>query len=165
MHLNNLLSKVAIVVTYTLLFFLAVYFGKPATMVDGVFFLVGLLLGWVILEADESYFHKYYLEEEQMSLEQKPLITRSVLFMLALIPLGFYLLTSTGSVIGVGVFVSIVSGLALEMYVYRSQIEVFHQRFLSQLQKKLSESDLQKLVYMAIFFSVLYGTLVIFAGR
>lgn len=165
MHLTNVLSKVAIVVTYTVLFFVAVYFGKPAEMSDGVFFLVGLLLGWAILEADEAYFNKYYLEKEQLSAAVKPLITRSVLFMLALIPTALFVLTSTGSVIGVGVLVSITSGLALEMHSYRSDVVAFQQRFLSQLKKEVSAEDIQKLVYMATFVAVAFGMLVIFAGR
>ena len=156
---NNLLGKIGILISYASLFFLATYFGKAVNYTDSIFFAVGLILGMGLLELDELLLYKYYDPQE------KKLATRSLLFLLSLLPLGVFMLTSTGSAIGVGMFLSIISGLSLDLFTYRKDINGFQHRFLYQLKRKITHDEHKIFTMVFISLTVLYAFLVIFSGR
>ena len=85
---GNLFHKVAVILCYAALFVVAIYFGKSASYVDAIFFTVGLLLGVALLEVDESLLFKYYREPDSDNFQ---LMTRSLLFIFSLFPLGIFL--------------------------------------------------------------------------
>ena len=163
---KNLIGKISIVISLAALFFAATYFGESANYTDCLLFIIGLLLGMSLLEADEIFLFKYYTDNEFLeSGQQKKLVTRSLLFLLLLFPLGLFLLTSTGSVIGVGMFLSILSGLALEFFILRNDRTGFQERFLHQLKREITAEEQLILITVFISVTVLYGFLVIFLGR
>ena len=167
MKLNNIFAKLAITLCFGALFGLAAYFGKSVSVADITLFVVGLLFGWALLEADENFFYKYYVEEKEVNLplSERQLVTRSLLFILSLFPLGLYLMTSTGSSIGVGLFINLTAGLALEMFSLKDESELFHKRFLYQLKRKFSQQEQR--IFRTVFTvsSFLYALIVIFLGR
>jgi hypothetical protein len=156
---TNMLEKIGIILSYTGLFFIATYFGKAVNYFDVLFFLIGLLLGMALLEADENLLYKYY------NSTKKQLATRSLLFIAALYPLGLFILTSTGSAVGVGMFLSIISGLALEFYLLRHNLASFQERFLYQLKRTITPQEHRYLTTFFISSTLFYGFLVIFLGR
>ncbi|GIK84442.1 MAG: hypothetical protein BroJett025_10640 [Patescibacteria group bacterium] len=161
MKQNNLVGKIGVIVSYAALFFVATYFGKSVEYSDGLFFVVGLLVGLALLEADEAVLFKYYADTES----KKRLATRSLLFILALFPLGIFLLTSTGSALGVGMYLSIISGLALEFFSLRKNKLEFKERFLYQLKRDISIQEQQLFTAVFISTTVMYAFFVIFLGR
>ena len=164
MKQTNILGELGISISYVVLFFVAIYFGKSVDYTDGLLFVVGLLLGMGLLEADENFCFKYYVDP-RASAPEKRLVTRSLLFILLLFPLGLFLLTSTGSAIGVGMFLSIISGLALEFFILRNNKKGFQERFLHQLQRDITADEQQIFTTLFISLTVLYGFFVIFLGR
>lgn len=159
MKMQNIVGKVGIILSFSALFFVATYFGKAVDYVDTLLFIVGLLLGTALLEADENFLYKYYDPEE------KKLASRSLLFLASLFPLGLFLLTSTGSAIGVGMFLGIISGLALEFYLLKNNISEFQKRFLYQLKREISLDEHKFVTIIFISSTLLYGFFVIFLGR
>ncbi len=164
MKQSNIFEKIGILISFASLFFLATYFGKAVSYVDGLLFVVGLLLGMGLLEADENFLFKYYIEGDSQ-ISHKKLITRSLLFILLLMPLGLFLLTSTGSAIGVGMFLSIVSGLALEFFILRNDREAFQERFLHQLKREITVDEQKVFTTVFICITIFYALIVIFLGR
>lgn len=57
-------------------------------------------------------------------------VIHSLLFMIVLLPLSIFVVTSTGSTIGEGIVISLLVGLLLEMILNRSP-EMFNRRFIS----------------------------------
>ena len=155
----SIISKIGIFISLSALFLVAAYFGKSVNYFGVALFSVGLVLGMGLLDADERFLFKYY------DPEHKQLATRSLLFLIALFPLGLFLLTSTGSSTGVGMFLGIISGLSLEFYSLRSNLPLFQARFLYQLKRNITAQEHKLVTTIFIGFTFLYAFLVIFLGR
>lgn len=161
---TKLILMFSVFIVYSGLFFLSTFLGKIGTgFYDVALFSLGVGLGIGILFLDESYFYRFYVEKKTTS--KKYLVTRSLIFMLTLIPLGLFLMTSTGSALGVGMFLGIVSGLSIELLQYRSSADLFKDRFLSQLKKNVHQSEIDKGTIVFVSLSILYGVLTLFFGR
>lgn len=144
------------------LFVLISYFSGEINYLDLFYFSAGLFLGVILMHLDEEILHKYYLENPKT----KPnLITRSLIFIISLFPMGVYLITSTGSEIGIGFFLSIVSVLLLELIQYRTDSDGFHARFLFQLKRKLSSTEIKYFVSSYVFLVLIFMLMIFFLGR
>lgn len=159
MKKNSLVGKIGVFISFSLLFFVATYFGKAVNYLGVFLFSLGMFFGMFLLEADEKFLFKYYDEDD------KRLVTRSFLFLVSLGPLGLFLLTSTGSSLGVGMFLGIISSLSLEMYTMRNDLSAFKKRFLFQLRRDISHDEHTIVTTVFIAATVLFGFLVIFLGR
>lgn len=159
MQKNNLFGKIGILISLSVLFLVSAYFGKAVNYFSVLFFSVGIFLGMALLEADEKYAYKYYDPDE------KRLVTRSFLFLLSLPPLGLFLLTSTGSAMGVGMFLGIISILSLEFFSFRNNLQGFQKRYLSQLKRDITQDEHAIFTTVFIAATVLFAFLVIFLGR
>ena len=71
---------------------------------EATLFSIGSLLGLALLVLDQKVFAARYAEQ---GVQKKIVMTRSLLFVMALIPLGIFLLTSSGSAMGMGVYFSL----------------------------------------------------------
>lgn len=89
------------------------------------------------------------------------LITRSLLFLLTLVPLGIFLLTSTGSVLGIGVYLGIIITLCVEIMSLYGDIDTLSARYLYQLNRKLRVSDLQIFMGCVLAWTVTISILVL----
>lgn len=159
MKTSSLIAKIIILFGYTGLFLLATYMGKAVTYLQVVYFAIGIFFGLALLDVDEFYLYKFYEPDRPR------LATRSVLFLLSLFPLGLYILTSTGSPIGVGMLLGIVSGLSLEIFALRNNTKKFYDRFLYQLKRTISVNEHRLITIFFIAGTILYATMVIFFGR
>lgn len=129
-------------------------------------FAVGVLLGYALLIFDRVRLFKFYNEDEELEQAEQNqrdpfLVTRSTLFLLALIPLGLFVITSTGSALGGGLMMGLLLGLIFEMWEYRRLPQIFKHRFLSQLKTDVSSSDISWIVYGATVFFLFLNLLVI----
>jgi len=176
---------------YSGLFFLVSYLGNDFDYLDSVFFAVGIFFGIVLMRLDEVLLFKYYLEPKdyleakakktrsRLEPSSKPiffgefgqsskkinLITRSLLFIFSLFPLGLFIITSTGSELGIGMFLGIITTLLLELIKYRKNEDSFHARFLFQLKRKLSTKEINFFVASFGILTLIFALLTFFLGR
>ncbi len=122
-----------------------------------VLFVAGVIFGIVLLIADEKYLLKYYAEKSQQDdqFADSVLISRSTLFLLLLVPLSFFVVSSTSGALGKGFVLGILLGLVQEMWLLKKNVILFQKRFLSQLKKSLDPSQIELLVIVATFYFLL----------
>ena len=123
---------------------------------------MGVVSGIALMSLDEAIFYKYYQEPGSTD---KKLITRSLVFILALLPMGLFIITSTGSESGIGLFLGIITVLSLELIVYRNNIDLFHSRFMSQLKRRLSIQEIKYFVASFTSLAFVFVLLAFFFGR
>ena len=147
---------------YSGLFFVANYFDGSSNYLDLFLFSIGVLLGLFLMYFDEEFLYQYYLEPRATKIN---LITRSLLFIFSLFPLGVFIITSTGSELGVGLFLGIITTLLFELIRYRSSVGNFHTRFLFQLKRKLSIQEINFFVTSFGILTLIFVLLTFFLGR
>lgn len=128
------------------------------TLNQSILWTIGLLIGVLLLWIDETIGHTWYQDstapQAQSEFQAPPsqpfpsqptqpqLITRSILFLLALLPLSFYVITSTASTLGWGLVMGLMSALSLELLWNRSSSEVLKTRYFA-VSSKIPEQTLQ----------------------
>jgi len=155
--LNNLLqNKFLIYLVYGLIFLPII-----SPWYRYLFFLLGLLMGLALLELDKRVLHKKYNDElpgnednETKSNNAPFLATRSTLFLLVLIPLTFFVVSSTAGAVGKGFVLGLMLGLVKEMWMIRNNIDRFSNLFLSQLKLEPTRALTSKITvgYSAVLF-------------
>lgn len=127
--------------------------------------LLGMYGGFGLLLADVEWLHQYYQQPTEVNPEQELLspeyITRSAVFILTLIPLTIFMLTSTGSSMGMGMLLGILIGLSLEMFALRADQLQFQARFLSQVKRPFTTDEIEKMIVSFCTFSAIVTLLVI----
>mgnify|MGYP000919113805 CR=1 FL=1 len=119
-------------------------------------FVIGVIMATILLILDEEKLYSFYQEtEHQEGAKDIYLATRSTLFLLTLIPLAFFVVSSTGSAIGSGFVLGLILNLVSEMWLLRDSPEQFSIRFLSQLKKKLSPIQIKFVIWGSIVFFVI----------
>ncbi|MBP7700932.1 hypothetical protein KA111_02600 [Candidatus Woesebacteria bacterium] len=156
------LQTIAIPIIYLILFLVVNYFRGDLNFFDLFIFSFGTLMGTVLMDLDELILYKYYLLPDDKNIK---LITRSLVFIISLLPLGLFLVTSTGSESGVGLFLGIITILLYELIIYRNNIDLFHERFLSQLKRKLSKQEIKYFVSGFCLFTFVFILFTFFLGR
>jgi len=121
-------------------------------------FVIGLYVGLVIMLADEKWLYKYYVNDNSRQIK---LITRSVVFLLTLIPLSLFVVTSTNGVLGWGVILGIWMTILVEMGSLKNSQKQFHKWFLFDLKKKLSADEINYIVLGATGLYVFWIVLLI----
>lgn len=154
-------------------YFLPFFFVTELTLY--LLFIFGGLVGMALLILDELIFYQHYnenqLQENKITqlntlkdkdeLKTPFLATRSVLFVAVLIPLSFFIFTSTGSTLGIGLVMSLLLGIILEMWQYRDNQKLFNERFWSLVKKKLDLNQI-KIVMVSLFAYFLFLSLLFF---
>jgi len=108
--------------------------------------------GLFLMLGDEKYLQTIYADE----LEKKILITRSPLFLLILPLLSIFMLTSTGSLAGMGLIMAINLVVLIEIWQLASQRESFNQYFLQGLKKQITLSEIKVIkIVSSIYFLLL----------
>lgn len=132
---------------------------------ETIFLMVGMFGGFGLLLADAEWLHQYYFKgaeenthDESMSPE---LITRSALFIMTLVPLTIYMLTSTGSALGMGLLLGILIGLSLEMFTLRLKPLEFKARFLTQIKRVYTGEEIEWIAIIFSGFTVVVSLLVV----
>lgn len=163
-------NKIIVFLIYTLPFFFII---NPWYRYG--LFVFGVVLGLVLLILDQTRLFKFYNDDidsskdsgkthNQLLTIQKAafLATRSTLFLLVLIPLSLFVVTSTGNALGGGLMMGLLLGLIQEFWQYRQLPQAFKERFLSQLKVEPKPRDINWIVYGASLYFVLLNFLVIF---
>jgi hypothetical protein len=118
-------------------------------LIDSILFTVGAYGGVALLFLDSSFFAKKYAEQ---GVTGNVLITRSVVFVGTLVPLSIYMLTSTGSSVGIGLLFGILTVLVLEMLRLYKNTAAFNQRFLFQLREPFSQQQINYFIFALVLY-------------
>lgn len=116
-------------------------------------FVAGAYLGNLLLVIDSRFLYPKY--NELQTLPQR-LITRSILFVLAYIVAAFFIVSSSGSSLGIGLVLGIGYSIWAEMVAYLVRLPgQFAARFLFQLKRQSSPVEQQ--VYVSVFLAIMVG--------
>ena len=138
-NLNRYLSallKISIVAVYYMLMLVKGYSVLSEQWQSYGLLAVGLALGLLATFLDAQYLFRYY--QDTASVNPTHLATRSTLFLLALVPLSLFVLTSTGSPLGVGLVVGLVSSVMIDMCLNARRPEAFADQFLYQIKRNFT---------------------------
>ena len=171
---SDLMTWIIKLIVVILFFGLAVLVGRAVvTDVWQMFGLlaVGLLLGLFVSFFDRQWLSKYYLKNQQNpdNLDQlspglvvnkigiQPYATRSTLFLLILVPFSLFIVTSTGSPLGVGLTIGLVIDVVVDMLKLARQKDRFVQTFLQQFQSNFTETEVLmitggSLIWLVVLF-------------
>lgn len=147
---KNELKILLIPLLYLVFLTLFYFFGKYIDLKGIIFFMLGSLLGATLMLIDEKVLATRYNNPDQIYLA-----TRSTIFIMALIPLSLFIVTSSGSLIGLGIILTVCSGIFFEMFEFRRDIKKFHNRFLLQINKVYDQRAVNSTVVFAGVFLII----------
>lgn len=124
---------------------------RDGSYVQIVWLVLGFYLGYLLLWVDDRWLYQRYNPLQTLP---KHLITRSVLFALTLMVLLIFVITSSGSVLGVGMVLGVALKLSLEQQQLRQNPEAFHQTFLFQLKRRMTDLEIKR---MLVIFNAVLG--------
>lgn len=142
----------AVVISMFLALYWLLVWESVAGWTELVLLALGLIGGSGVILADEVLLAEQYTEPGDLV---RPL-SKSIVFLFALVPAGLFVLTSTGSELALGFYFGVTLTLLGEMALYFSQPQLIRERFLWQLQRQLSDQEIKSLVLvlMGIFLSM-----------
>lgn len=116
------------------------------------FYILGWFLGMLLLILDKNYLYKYYYESIHRPEDKfARLVTRSLLFILSYFALSLFLITSSGSSLGMGIILGIGLSLSYELWNSRTYVDFFNQYFI-QSKKVWKAKEIDNLVKVFIAF-------------
>ncbi|GEM_PF-1749272 len=173
-NLRLLLIQIIIPLVYGGFFYLLKSGAEVEPLLATVMLAAGMYAGALILWMDENWLYEYYREQEGQpptpelseapeapAAPAKKLITRSLLFILSLLPLGVFMMTSTGSTLGVGMLLGLAVFLLVEFLLAKKDLEYFKQRYLYQLNRPATAVDVEWYIRGLGIFAVIFSILVI----
>ncbi len=117
---------------------------------------LGMLLGTAVAVVDDLVLAPKYTEP---GMKVRP-ISRSMFILLALVPLGLYVLTSTASVLSLGFYFGFSCFLIMEMFSLYSKPAELHERFLWQMTERWAPESYQWFVTISLavlgLFTILF---------
>jgi hypothetical protein len=120
------------------------------TWTSYLFLVGGLALGLSLTTIDRKFLRAYYDPDRKDAL-----VTQSILFIGACIPLSFLVITSSASYAGGGLVVGIALTTLVTMWRYRSNDQLFDSTFMSQLKRPLVSWERQVLLAGVLIWNVL----------
>lgn len=128
------------------------YFYFHSFLLNAAFYLLGWYAGIGLLILDKKQLYKYYYESVHTERDRfAKLITRSLLFILSYFALSTFLITSSGSSLGIGLIAGIGLVLAFELWQSRTYVEFFNQYFI-QAKKTWTAKEIDSFVKIFIVF-------------
>ncbi len=120
---------------------------------DVIWFVLGAFLGNLFLLVDAKILYPRYNELRTVP---ERLITRGFVFVLAYIAASIFVVTSSGSTLGIGMVLGIGYSIMAEMFAYLyTKREAFSQRFLYQVQRRATPAE--EAGYVMAFLAVMLG--------
>ena len=95
---------------------------------------------------------------------QEQLVTRSMFFLIAYVATALFVITSTGSTLGIGIILGVGLHYCFDFVRYRKNLELLHRHFLWQLKRQLADQEVTSL-FMVVCISFLLLTVLAFAGH
>jgi hypothetical protein len=116
------------------------------------YYFVGWYLGVLLMFLDKNVLYKYYYE----SIHQKEdkfarLVTRSIFFLLSYFGLSLFLITSSGSALGMGLIMGIGLVLSFELWNSRNYVDFFNQYFI-QSTKRWDQVEITNFIRIFLAF-------------
>jgi len=124
-------------------------------LLDTAFYLGGWYLGVFLLILDKQKLYQFYYKEIHEKNDRfARLITRSFFFLLAYVILAIFLITSSGSPLGIGLIMGIGLSLTFEMWQSRNFVEFFNEYFI-QSKKAWTAGEINNLVLAFVAFFII----------
>lgn len=142
-NVTSLFIQYAIPLVYSAAFLFLRVLPNDGTYLQVIWLVLGFYLGFLLLWIDERFL---YVRYNTLQTLPKELITRSVLFALSYLVLLVFIVTSTGSLLGVGMVFGIGVQLVIEYFEARGNPEYFHKKFLFQLKRQLSSEEIARMI-------------------
>lgn len=160
--MTNIFSKKQIIFkvffSFSLLIFLIVFYKAWQNALSLISFIGAYLVGIFLLYFDEQFLYKFYDEKIDSSTQDNShfstLATRNSMFLLILPFLSIFVLTSSGSILGIALILAINFYLLIEMWQLRNEFLLFKDRFLNMLQIKVSVGFVHKVCWFALAYFV-----------
>ena len=113
--------------------------------------ILGLLVGLLLIQIDRMYLHHLY-----RSTESEGLVTQSLLFLGLFLPLSFFIITSTGSILGGGIIVGFLANTLASLFALSTNKNLLEKTYFYQLKRPLTQME----VYCVLGAIVLWNALV-----
>ena len=113
--------------------------------------ILGLLVGLLLIQIDRMYLHHLY-----RSTESEGLVTQSLLFLGLFLPLSFFIITSTGSILGGGIIVGFLANTLASLFALSTNKNLLEKTYFYQLKRPLTQME----VYSVLGAIVLWNALV-----
>ena len=177
--MGSMLAHILLPIIYSLLF----YFSFP-TLVQFIFFVLGTFLGFQLLFLDR-FVHAFYLYPNtefntlvrqlwlqgnylgvikalaQAETLQEKLLTRSALFLIVYLILTIFVLTSTGSVFGIGMMLGIGLHYTFDFWRYSQDTQRFVRHYFWQVKRSFTSRDVRVFVVSWTIIFTLVSLLVL----
>ena len=138
MTLSNLGYWLLSLIYWGVFLFMYLKFGLGNSVWSLILLAVGLVLGNLIVTMDRKWLQPYYGGRDLMS--------RSLLFLIVMAPLGLFVVTSTGSLIGIGLVLGFELMSTWQMIKVSRDSQLFHQTYLTQLRRNLTSGEIKIMV-------------------
>lgn len=159
---TKLYIEKALVGAFVLMLFLnGMLFVRDFSLGYMLLFATGVLAGFALLEFDEWFLYQYYQEVGKPA----QLMTRSAVFLLSLFPMSLFIMTSTGSFLGTGMLLGILSGLSVELLAVRSDKQLFESRFAQQIKRPFAANEQWWLCVGFCLLTLVIALLISFTNR
>lgn len=160
--MTNLFSKKQIIFkvlfSFSLLILLVVFFRAWQNVSSLIAFIAAYFLGVFLLYADEQFLYKFYDEKIGSSIQSDShfpsLASRNSLFLFILPLLSIFVLTSSGSILGIALILSINFYLLIEMWQLRDEFLIFKERFLVTSKIQVTAKLVHKICWFALAYFV-----------
>ncbi|MDH5533159.1 MAG: hypothetical protein OEX81_01890 [Candidatus Pacebacteria bacterium] len=140
------LNKVDLIKIGLPFLFASLHYLRRGSLNESIFYVLGWFAGIVLMYLDKNQLYKYYYESIHLKDDKfARLVTRSILFIISYFGLSLFLITSSGSDLGMGIVMGIGLILGLEMWHSRSYVEFFNQYFI-QSKKLWNKYDIDLLI-------------------
>ena len=121
-------------------------------------FTFAYLFGTALLYLDEQYLYTLYQEKiesaDNNTSHFPELASRNLLFLLSLPFLSIFVITSSGSVMGIAMILAINFYLLIEMWQLKDEFLLFQSRFLAMFKTRLTRIMVERICYGATAYFV-----------
>ncbi len=160
---RQLFFKLALSVIFLLT--LVFYYNAWQNLSTLSIFVGAYFLGVILLFLDEQYLYSLYAEKidytEQRSSHYPQLISRNFLFLLCLPLLSIFVFTSSGSLFGIALILSLNFYLLVEMWQLHQEFLLFKDRFLDGVKVDFTAKLVRQICYgVTAYFIVLLLVLI-----
>lgn len=158
--MNSIFSKKQIIFkilfSLSLLIFLIVFYQAWQNILSLVSFIGAYLFGVSLLYLDEQYLYKLYEEKIDSTTQNdshfSALASRNFLFLLLLPFLSIFVLTSSGSILGIALILAINFYLLIEMWQLRDEFLLFKDHFLAMSKMQINAQFVHKVCWFALAY-------------
>lgn len=160
--MTNIFSKkqmiFKVLFSFSLLVFLIIFYQAWQNTISLLSFIGAYFVGIFLLYFDEQFLYKFYDEKIDKSVQDNShfssLATRNSMFLLILPLLSIFVLTSSGSILGIALILAINFYLLIEMWQLRDEFLLFKDRFLDMLQIQVNARFVHQTCWFALAYFV-----------